>query len=173
MVWEHYVGVLSLSRPRQRCILTSCTRRIALFKNSFRNPIQPGILFYFIFLFSIPLIIFALLSSLPPSRNSDPGSHSRLLSPPTHYGSCRALNREKISDLSSLVDLRRMVIVHNNEERGRSEPFFPWFSKEKKTPHNGLYERRVPKIKNKTFFGTRDVCACFCVFVCLCDCVFV
>ena len=25
--------------------------------------------------------------SLPPSRNSDPGSHSRLFSPPTHYGS--------------------------------------------------------------------------------------
>ena len=27
-------------------------------------------------------IIFALLLSLPPSRNSDPGSHSRLFSPP-------------------------------------------------------------------------------------------
>ena len=30
------------------------------------------------------------LYSLPPSRNSDPGSHSRLFSPPTHYGSCLA-----------------------------------------------------------------------------------
>ena len=35
-------------------------------------------------------MIFALLFSLPPSRNSDPGSHSRLFSPPTHYGSCLA-----------------------------------------------------------------------------------
>ena len=38
----------------------------------------------------IPFIIFALLFSLPPSRNSDPGSHGRLFSPPTHYGSCIA-----------------------------------------------------------------------------------
>ena len=29
--------------------------------------------------------------SLPPSRNSDPGSHRRLFSPPTHCGSCLAL----------------------------------------------------------------------------------
>ena len=28
--------------------------------------------------------------SLSPSRNSDPGSHSRLFSPPTHYGPCLA-----------------------------------------------------------------------------------
>ena len=35
----------------------------------------------YIFLFSIPFMIF-LLSSLPPSRNSDPGSHSRLFSLP-------------------------------------------------------------------------------------------
>ena len=35
-------------------------------------------------------IMFALLFFLPPSRNSDPGSHSRLFSPPTHYGSCLA-----------------------------------------------------------------------------------
>ena len=40
--------------------------------------------------FSIPFIILALLFSLPPSCNSDPGSHSRLFSPPTHYGSCLA-----------------------------------------------------------------------------------
>ena len=46
------------------------------------------LLFFFFFLpfFSIPFIIFALLFSLPPSRNSDPGSHSRLFSTPTHYG---------------------------------------------------------------------------------------
>ena len=34
-------------------------------------------LFIYLFIF-IPLMIFALLFSLPPSRNSDPGSHSRL-----------------------------------------------------------------------------------------------
>ena len=44
--------------------------------------------FFFSFFFSIPFIIFALLFSLPPSRNSDPGSHSRLFSTPTRYGSC-------------------------------------------------------------------------------------
>ena len=55
-------------------------------------------------------IIFALLFSLPPSRNSDPGSHSRLFSPPTHYGSCLAfLPRE---DFSFLPSLTRVVLTH-------------------------------------------------------------
>ena len=45
-------------------------------------------IFFFPFFFSIPFIIFALLFSLPPSRNSDPGSHGRLFFPPTHHGSC-------------------------------------------------------------------------------------
>ena len=40
------------------------------------------------FFFPIPFIIFALLFSLAPSRNSDPGSHGRLFFPPTHHGSC-------------------------------------------------------------------------------------
>ena len=49
-------------------------------------------------LFFIPFIIFALLFSLPPSRNSDPGSHGRLFST-----TVRVLHfyREKISALSS------------------------------------------------------------------------
>ena len=34
------------------------------------------------FFFSIAYIAFALMFSLPPSRKSDPGSHSRLFSPP-------------------------------------------------------------------------------------------
>ena len=51
------------------------------------------------FFFPIPFIIFALLFSLPPSRNSDPGSHSRLFSPlPTTVPALRFL-REKISAL--------------------------------------------------------------------------
>ena len=38
--------------------------------------------FLFFYFFSIPFIIFAhLLLSLLPTRNSDPGSHSRLFSP--------------------------------------------------------------------------------------------
>ena len=50
------------------------------------------------YIFSIPFTIFALLFSLPPSRNSDPGSHGRLFSPPTHGGSCLAfLSREDFS----------------------------------------------------------------------------
>ena len=36
--------------------------------------------------------------------------------------------------------------------------FFLGFPREKKPPHNGSYEHRLPKIKNKTFFSTRDVC---------------
>ena len=53
--------------------------------------------FAFSFLF-IPFIIFALRFSLPPSRNSDPGSHSGLFPPPTPYGSCLAfLSREDFS----------------------------------------------------------------------------
>ena len=53
---------------------------------------------YIYIFFSIPFIIFALLSSLPSSRNSDPGSHRRLFIPPTHYGSCLAfLAREDFS----------------------------------------------------------------------------
>ena len=57
------------------------------------------------FLFTSKYIIFpshllclSFFFSLPPSRNSDPGSHSRLFSPPLHYGSCLAfLSREDFS----------------------------------------------------------------------------
>ena len=70
----------------------------------------PQVCFFF-FKF-IPFIIFALLFSLPSSRNSDPGSHSRLFSTPTHYGSFLAFFfREKIST-PSLVDSCRIVLTH-------------------------------------------------------------
>ena len=36
--------------------------------------------------------------------------------------------------------------------------FFLVFPREKNPLHNGLYEHRLPKIKNKTFFCTRYVC---------------
>ena len=45
-------------------------------------------IYFFFFFFFCHLIYYLRPSfSLPPSRNSDPGSHSRLFSPP-HYGPC-------------------------------------------------------------------------------------
>ena len=62
-----------------------------------RNYLVP-FLFSSPFFFPMPCIIFALLFSLPPSLDSDPGSYGRLFSPPTHYGSCLALlSREDFS----------------------------------------------------------------------------
>ena len=72
------------------------------------------VMFCFCFSFFVFFLSHSLSSpfySLPPSRNSDPGSHSRLFPPPTHYGSCLAfLSREDFS--SSLVDSRRIVLTH-------------------------------------------------------------
>ena len=46
----------------------------------------------------LPVIMFALIFSLPPSRNSHLGSHNRLFSPAPHCGSCLAfLSREDFS----------------------------------------------------------------------------
>ena len=74
--------------------------------------ILPSSLFFFRLVFSIPFIVFALLFSLPPSRNSDPGSHNRLFSPHTHYGPCLAfLSREDFSSFS-LVDSRGIALAH-------------------------------------------------------------
>ena len=64
--------------------------------------------FFFLF-FVIPFIILALLFSLPASRNSDPGPHSRLFSPlPT---TVRAFHfyGEKTSALSFLIGSRRKL----------------------------------------------------------------
>ena len=47
--------------------------------------------------------------SLPPSRNSDTGSHSRLFSPLATTVRALHFYCEKISALSSLVDSRRIV----------------------------------------------------------------
>ena len=52
------------------------------------------------FFFSSHLLSSPFFFCLPPSRNSDPGSHinSRLFFPPLHYGSCLAfLSREDFS----------------------------------------------------------------------------
>ena len=71
-----------------------------------------GKLLFFPFFFPLILfIMFTLLFSLLPSRNAEPGSHSRLFFPPTHYGSCLArLSREDC--IFSLVDSRRIVLTH-------------------------------------------------------------
>ena len=73
-----------------------------------------------LFVFFHPIYYLTPFCSLPPSRNSDAGSHSRLFPPPTHYGSCLAFFfREKISSLSSLVDSRRIVLTHATGRRSQ------------------------------------------------------
>ena len=54
---------------------------------------------FFSLFFPIPFVVFALLVLLPPSGNSDPGSHSiASLLPPPDYGTCVAfLSREGFS----------------------------------------------------------------------------
>ena len=53
------------------------------------------VLFIYIYLFfSIPFVVFALLFSLPPSRNSELGSHSRLFSFPTTVRALHFLSDE-------------------------------------------------------------------------------
>ena len=89
--------------------------------------------------------------SLPPSRNSDPGSHSRLLSPPAHYGSCLAfLSREDFS--SSLVDSRRIVLTHARRSQ-RLIIFFLFFAfckkkskKKTKSRHGGIRTHGPPLV---------------------------
>ena len=53
-----------------------------------------------------------------------------------------------------LVEKQWVVIIMR---RASEESLFPWFSKEKPL-HNGSYEHRVTKIKNKTSFCTWYVC---------------
>ena len=98
------------------------------------DQIRLPLLFYFFPFFSIPFIIFALLFSLPPSRNSDQGSHSRLFPPPPYYGSCLAiLSRGDFS--SSLVDSRRIVLTH--ARRSQQLVLF-FFANDSKSRHGGI-----------------------------------
>ena len=85
-------GDMSSSRPFQsHCFHRAWPPPLSWRKSALRF-ISGCVTFCFLLFsfFSIPLNIFALLFSLPPSRNSDPGSHGRLFSPPTHYDSCLA-----------------------------------------------------------------------------------
>ena len=58
----------------------------------------------------IPFTIFALLFSLPPSRNSDPGSRSKLFPLPTAVCAFH-FYRDKAPAVCSLVDSRRIAPV--------------------------------------------------------------
>ena len=74
------------------------------------------------------------------SRNSDPGSHSRLFSPPTHYGSCLGfLSRGDFS--SFLVDSRRFVLTHARRSQQLilfSSFFFFFLQINSKSRHGGI-----------------------------------
>ena len=75
-----------------------CFRCCSLFFCSF---LFLSFFFFFSFFF---IILSSPFNSLPPSRNSDPRSHTKLFYPPST--AVRALHffREKISALSSLID---------------------------------------------------------------------
>ena len=60
------------------------------------------------FLFFSSDLLYLPFFSLPPSRNSDPGSHSRLFSPLPSTVCALLCSREKISALSSLVDSQHL-----------------------------------------------------------------
>ena len=66
------------------------------------------------------------------------------------------------------VAIRNSLRSNYNEARERREPFFPWFSKEKKPLHNGSYEHSVPKIIKIKQYSVpgRFVCV---IQVCVCD----
>ena len=94
-----------------------------------------GSTFFLFLFFPIPFIIFARLFSLPPSRNSDPGSHSRLPPYPLGFVPC-IFYCEKISALSSLVDARRIVITH--ARRFQQLILFSFLRKNSKSRHGGI-----------------------------------
>ena len=73
--------------------------------------------------FSIPFIIFALLFSLPPRLNSDPGSHSRLFSQPTHDGSCLAFSIARRFQLF-LPSSTRVECAYTRQALSASDPFY-------------------------------------------------
>ena len=85
---------------------------------------------------TIPFIVFALLFSLPSSRNSDPGSHSRLFSPPTHYGSCLAfLSREDFSSFFPRRLASNWLLTH--ARRSQQLILFSFLQINSKSRHGG------------------------------------
>ena len=72
-------------------------------RNPTNNPFGSGLPHFF-----IRFIFFALLFALPPSRNSDPGSHSRLFSPLPHYGTCLAF-LSRVVPTNELLNLFELI----------------------------------------------------------------
>ena len=98
------------------------------------------VLVYSFFFFPITFIVLSLLFSLPPSRKSDRGSYSRLISPRTHYGSCPAfLSRD---DFSSFLPRRRASnCAHPREALSAVAPFF-FLQINSKSCHGGIRTHR-------------------------------
>ena len=91
--------------------------------------------------FAPALTMFSLPPILINSRNSDPGSHSRLFSPRPHHGSCLAfLSREDFSSIlpsSTRVELCLPTLLI--EALSAVELFFFFFFKKKPfSPHGGI-----------------------------------
>ena len=90
---------------------------------------------------SISFIIFALLFSLHPTIDSDPGSHSMIGSCPTpHCGSCLPIvpsnhTAREATALASPVDSRRIAPTHATKVFSITGPFL--FLQIKSQPHHG------------------------------------
>ena len=141
-LWKTKLGCHLRLLPTLTCFSHICRLFSGGAVKSFRKNIsdlssQIYIYIYIFFPYQVPFIIVALLFSLTPSHNSDPGSHSGLFSLPPHYGSCLAfLSREDFS--SSLVDSRRIVLTHAR----RSQQLIPFFNlflqTNSKSRHGGI-----------------------------------
>ena len=97
--------------------------------------------FVFVFIFYLPPPIYYLrlffFFSIPPSRNSDPGSHRRLFFPPLHYGSCLVIFVARIFQLflpSSTP--RRIVLTHARRSQQLMLLFFLQINS--KSHHGGI-----------------------------------
>ena len=92
------------------------------------------IFIYLLLIFLHPIYYLPLLFSLPPSLNSDPGSHGRLFFPLSTTVRALHFYREKISALSSLVDSRRIVLTHAR----RSQQLILLLQINSKSRHGGI-----------------------------------
>ena len=77
MLYEQYSTNVEAVTAATDTLATVCVRNSWLHHQSRIDVLALALLFR-----SIPFIVFVLLFSLPPSRNPDPGSHSRLFSTP-------------------------------------------------------------------------------------------
>ena len=114
--WDHEkTNIVFRKSPDRGGILTSSKKQTKIMHFFIRTSMPaeyvPRTPFFF---FSSHLLLSPFSFSLPPRRNSDPGSHSKLFSPPLHYGSY-LLSREDFS--SFLVDSRRIVLPHSRRSQ--------------------------------------------------------